>query len=248
MKRFHLFVIALMPISLFGCRATFSFGQLALTTAGVVGESSKTPGKYVLGDLTKTRVPQGSLRIVPPLHLQHPLRTEEVVKATVFQVVGGNTYHYNVLLGPKLCPDTGPRLCGNTAKGSVKEPPVGAPHQGAPAFHLDQGWAFLWTNPSVAVAKTKWVIGATCGSTMVVQIVDATEERVFFLEGKDVKVTCLMPGSTKSVTLNTVGEYFKIEEEKNDCKFNGPYKIKGSVLEPFITELEKIAETAGWTP
>ena len=71
-------------------------------------------------------------------------------------------------------------------------------------------------------------------------------ERVYCLEGKDVKVTCLM-GSSSTFPLKP-GEYVQIEKENNDCNFNGPYEITGSALERFITELKEIAETAGWLP
>ncbi len=48
------------------------------------------------------------------------------------------------------------------------------------AFHLQEGWVFVWSNPSLAVAKSGWISGGAEGSVMAIEIEDEHTQRVYF--------------------------------------------------------------------
>ncbi len=130
---------------------------------------------------------------------------------------------FNILLGPKLCPDTAPKyLCDtNQAIGSgwiSRDEGAGAKLKGTTLFHLEQGWAVLWSNPSGVYAESDWVIGGTEGSSMIIEIVDSETQRVYFREGKKLKLWCkLNQAALPTGDKDTVGKYLELTSDGKTC-------------------------------
>ena len=129
--------------------------------------------KVALG--TEARPVRALLPLVTPDGVAELLEVRgEAVKIEILQR-RPTTRMYNVLLGPRLCTgsSTVPVFCPDEMGSGWVERYDGkhAEYRGEMTFHLQEGWAFVWSNPSVAVAKTDWVIGATEGSTIAIEIV-----------------------------------------------------------------------------
>lgn len=246
MKRSHLLCTGATTVSLLCCSAVVAQGssQHVVEIDGMVSKS-RTSGEYSFSDFKRSRtVGTGGKSFRQSLRPPFPpvIETEQVVKLHVTGGPNHESYNYNALLGALGHPV-------HAAAGSVK--PYTGPvvrHKNAPVLHLEQGWAFLWTNPSEAVAATKWVVGATEGSTMVVEIVDDTKERVYFLEGKQATVTCNKAGtSTTPIPFGSTdhGKYIDVTYDQNDCEFSAKKDIIGA-RKAFIDDVKKIATAADW--
>ena len=200
-----------------------------------------------------------------PVHARLPLVTsaghpvpfevrEEAVKIEVLQRSPEHT-KYNVVLGPKLCTEASDSryLCpnhGGIGAGWVERyEDQSKKVSGRIIFHLQQGWAFLWSNPERSAAKTDWVVGGTEGRTMIVEIVDATKQRVYFLEGADITVECLLD-SSKAAKPGGTGKFVEVTTEVTasgeGCVFSqwNDIAANGGVA-AFVTQVTKIATAAG---
>lgn len=257
MRRLHLLGTALMTVSVAGCcsagavrgRAAYSRGteKASFKITGVVAESPKH-GEYAFADFEKSKVGDQPFSAVLPFGADVLLQTEQVVKVHVHHEINDTLYDYDVLLAPELClGNTGPRLCGHTARGWIESP--------EPIFHVEQssGTSGYLTGKQPA-ATARWVKGAPRGTpatTMVVEIVDADRERVYFLEdGKGIQVECMLRDSKTETTLSTPWTYVevKLNATGKDCDISKPIKIETDPdphAKKFINEITKIAKTAG---
>ncbi|UCC30543.1 MAG: hypothetical protein JSU86_20380 [Phycisphaerales bacterium] len=258
MKKFHFLAAAVIAASTMCCSATLAQSstgpQPRLRVMGLLSESSTTPGTYAFASLDKVALGlegnpvRTKLPLLTPDGHPEPLEVrEEAVKIEVLQR-SPNRNKYNVLLGPKLCTGTsGPVLCpeGKAGSGWVGRYEGSLKRfKGATVFHLEQGWAFVWSNPEGTAAESDWIIGATDGSEMVLEIVDNTKQRVYFLKGSKITVGCLLD-STKAPSCSTQGKYMEVTTDGESCNFSSWLDIAGSSVEGFVDEAEKMATTAG---
>lgn len=206
-----------------------------LEIQGIVAKPSQSGG-YGFSDFAKSKIGSETFRQKLVLNPGNDLVTNVAIKARVEEKVATIEYKYTVLLGALA-------HAADTAKGRIKQF-VGLPYPGAPVFELVAGWAFLWSNPSKAVAETSWIVGATDGTTMVLEIAeDNAKQRVYMLEGRRVTVTC--KSNSNYEELNIPGEYVVVTNDGGVCEIGQPKAIVGA-RKAFIDELKKIATAADW--
>ena len=258
MNKSHFLAAAVIAASIIWCSSALAQSsagpQPRLRVMGLLSESSTTPGTYAFASLDKIALGlegnpvRTKLPLLTPDGQPEPLEVrEEAVKIEVLQRSPKHS-KYNVLLGPRLCTGTsGPVLCPEGKMGSGW---VGRyegslkPFQGATVFHVEQGWAFVWSNPDGAPAQSDWIIGGTDGSEMVLEIVDETKQRIYFLKGSKITVACLLD-STKAPSCSTQGKYMEVTSDGESCNFSGWLDITGSPVEGFVDEAEEMATVAG---
>ena len=236
MKQSIRLYVAVGLVSTICCTAVAS--DPVVKVHGAVGKRTRAGG-YGFHDFTSSKIGNEPFR--KKLNLTYEkLTTREVLKLRVEEEVNNISYNYNVLLGGLAHP-------ARVAEGRVKkvDSGQGLPHEQSPAFQVDAGWALLWTNPETAVAITKWIIGATEGTTMVVEVVeDGSKERVYLLEGNNVRVTCLTD-TNEYKDLREIDKFVVVTNEGGACKISDPKPIQGA-RKTFIDELKEIATAADW--
>lgn len=258
MEKFHFHAAAVIAASTMCCSTALAQGSMGpqprLRVMGLLSESSTTPGTYAFASLEKIALGlEGNpVRAKLPLLTAdgHPEPLEVREQAVKIEVLQRSPKHnkYNVLLGPELRIGTSSPVLypeGKAGSGWVEryEGTI-KPFKGATVFHLEQGWALVWSNPEEPPAKSDWIIGATDGSEMVLEIVDATKQRIYFLKGSKITVFCLLD-STKAPACSTQGKYMEVTTDGDSCNFSGWLDIAGSPVEGFVNEAEKMAMAAG---
>ena len=258
MKKLHLIVVF------------FAAGSAACGASAVAEAPSGPEARLRIMGLVTEIEPKGTYAYVglervmhgvesTPVHAKLPLVTatgqpepievrELAVRIEVLQRVPEYT-KYDVLLGPELCGGSSTKyLCANTddsGSGWVGRCESMKLFEGATVFHLERGWALLWSNPTGTGGETEWVIGGTQGSTMIIRIVDAATQHVYFVDGDEITVQCKLNPSLSEVCKQP-NKYLKVTKVGETCIFDGWHSIGvGSDEAKFVEEVLKMATVAG---
>ena len=236
MARQPLFVgISLTAVMMAGCAIVGPLhGPLHSQITGMVSQSST--GEYVFSDFARARLDNQPLyhKLDPYLRV----KTEEIVKMEVSQVGSKKDFDYSVLMGPPLG-------SGGTVEGRlVRSSPD-------PALKLvTPGWLFAsCRNPYVV---TEWVSAIASGSAIAIEIVDGTKQRVYFIEGDKITVTCLIGSNTQPRTWTTRNTYITVTRTGGTCEFNPDPNTGvaattiGGAESAFIDKVKLAAKAAGW--
>jgi len=230
-----------------------------LRIMGVVSEPATPtdPRNYAFASLDKVALGSDSL----PARNRLPLATAEGVpeplevreEAVSLEILQRHpaTHRFHVLFGPKLCTSspTSSVFCPDKKGSGWVERYEGshADYKGVMTFHLQEGWVFVWSNPSQAVAKSEWIIGATEGSVMALEIVDPDTQRVYFDEGTRATVACEIPGNTSGKrSTTTARQVIEVTRSGNECVFGAWTPLPDPVPKGhFLYEARNMAKAAG---
>lgn len=198
--------------------------SLRLTGAVVEDTSTATP-TYHFVDLEEPDGERGGTDA--PLDTESWYSTKQYLKVSAKQKVRGRLYNYEAVVGPRSASETSTfRL-------------VGADR----GIEISSGWVFAWG--VLATVATDWVTAASEGSTIALERVSGTKDRVYFLQGLSATVKC---GSGAPVYIPTPGYYVELEYGygSTTCTPTTPALIAGSAVEPTVNRLSEIARAAGW--
>lgn len=259
MRKMHL-IAAVVPTIC--CATVLAQGQRAqhntappprLRMMGMVSEADGDR-KYGFASLESTVLGTQGL----PLRARLPLATPEgvperievqgqAVKLEVLQWYPEMHKNY-VLLGPKLNtanisnPVFPPDKKGSGWLEQFDAPNPSSKLDGAMTFHLQEGWALVWSNPSLAVVRTDWVVGATEGSTLLVEIVNDTTHRLYFHDfaivnnTAQVTIECLLSGGGNNPGRPTaVMQSIDVVRAGDTCNFQSWVDYSGNIPD-FVEE------------
>lgn len=189
---------------------------------GIVAESP-TPGVYGFAAFDRAHTDFWKTPFsdkIPVAGLFGPIPFEAEEQAIVLSISEGAHHKSHGLLGSKLClkdPDfsTEPRFCaGSVARGKLKK------IHGQNTVFVEEGWAYVWANPSHTRADSDWVAGGTKGSGFALEIVDDTLHRIYFLSGTEAWYRC--PPDGDEIPWTTPNEYINVYA---GCVIDGPHDI-----------------------
>lgn len=194
-------------------------------TGAVVEDTSTATPTYHFVDLEEPDGERGGTDA--PLAIDSWYTTNQNLKIAVKQSVGGKFYNYEAVVGPRSKTETTTFRVVSADRG----------------IEITSGWVFAWG--ALAKAATDWVTAASEGSTIVLERVSGTTERVYFLQGLRATVTC---GSGTPVYISSPGYYVQLDYAwgTSACTVTGPTLIAGSAVEPTVNRLSDIARAAGW--
>jgi hypothetical protein len=225
---------------------------------GLVTETS-TKGTYVFASLEKLSLGSEGY----PIRTKLPLMTDsgepepiEVRQAAVkIEVLQRSPERskFNILLAPRLCSDDATQhLCDTTpAIGSGWIKRGGSPDgtvKDTTLFRLEQGWAMLWSNPSGTYVETDWVIGGTTGSSIIAEVVDADTQRIYFLEGAELKLWCKLNNSLLSTADKTkLNHYLEVTTSGGVCSYGSGWQLiaDDAAADKLAKQAENMATAAG---
>ncbi len=172
MTRWHLFTSLLCAGVPLGCESARLGGRLYSNVTGVAKESP--PGNFVFTEFSSASLDGKPLRL--PLEPYRRLRMKQMARVDLSQLTPEGNADFSVLFGPSFT------VPGASVDGWI--------HTSRPRFDIsgDGGWAYvarIWP-----WAALPWVSAQAIGSKFILQIVDGTRQRVFFLEGTEINIKC----------------------------------------------------------
>lgn len=189
---------------------------------GIVA-ASPTPGVYGFADFDRASTGSGNKPFhdkIPVAGFFGPIPFEAEGQAIALSIGNGTNFEFHGLLGSKLCledPDysTDSRFCpGSVARGKIMK------KQGENTVFVEEGWAYVWANPSHTRADSDWVAGGTKGSGFALEIVGDNLHRIYFLSGTEAWYAC--PPDGDEIPWTTPNQYINVNE---NCDFDGPHDI-----------------------
>jgi hypothetical protein len=234
MNRTAYILMSCVVVATVGCRgpSLIRSGPPSVLLSGIVAESKSVPGRFALADFGRSRYDRAL--IVRPVGPHKNFETHQAMKIKIQQQSASAHHDYMVILGADLDPL-------NT------EPAAGKLLNSEPRFYLETGWALM--SGSAIRLESTWVRGGAEGTTIVVEVVDETMQRVYLLKeniaSAYIELTCKdVTGPPDRIDYGENGRYVEIDA---NCMISAPMDIDGDpVAEPFIDTLKKIAEAAGW--
>ncbi len=201
----------------------FNSGPSLRLTGAVVEDTSTATPTYHFVDLEEPDGERGGTDV--PLEIRSWYTTNQNLKVAVKESVGGKFYNYEAVVGPQSKTETTTFRLVSADKG----------------IEIASGWVIAWG--TLARAATEWVTAASEGSTIALERVSGTTERVYFLQGLRATVTC---GSASPVYITSPGYYVQLDYTYGTtaCTVTGPTPIAGSAVEPTVNRLSMIMDVA----
>jgi len=215
MTRWHFLTCMLAAGVPMGCETVRVGGRLYSNVTGVVTESP--PGNFVFTDFGSASLDGRPVRL--PLPPYRRLVTNQIARVDISQLTPDRNIDYGVLFGPPFS------VPGASVHGWI--------HTSNPRFDISGrgGWAYvarLWP-----IVGSGWVSAQAVGSKFVLQIVDDTRQRVFFLAGTEISVTCLVGPDPKTVKWTPIDSYVDVKlDSAGNCEFDPLPAADGVIAAP----------------
>lgn len=236
--------LVLLLIGVIGCDPASPLGSQRFRVVGMAVQVLPAPPvAFVCCDLSEITLRDESLVREIDLDTGDLIETERIVHLRARELRSGVFFNYGVLMGPN--PDSSDSVSGWFENSDTT------------AALLSPGW--VYADGENTRTKSDWVSTATRGSAVVLQIVSSTLQRVFFLDGVQVIVSCNENNSTS--ILNEEDTYINITYDPllPGCVFSPPIDLDETGATPgvpatpvdaqeFIDYVRTAAIACGFTP
>ena len=222
--------LTLLLIGVIGCDPASPLGSQRFKVVGMAEVYSVPPPNYafVCCNLNEIALRDESLVRAIDIDTGDLIETEKIVQLSAREIRSGVFFDYGVLMGPN--PGSSDSVLGWFENSDTTM-----------ALH-SPGWVYV--EGQNTRAKSDWVSAATRGSAIVLQIVTSSLQRVFFLEGLQLTVTCNQTNTTS--TLSTPLTYIDVTDTGSGCGFSAPILISATPdAQDFINYVTAAATACG---